>query len=165
MMVLSKAVVGKPRNCLLGACFFAASLASACTGGGNVKLGSDAAVGGPYLGFTDAVREQHEQRKNRLERLSAAALKASPTFYEYVVRQRDVPNLPGDTPVLRVVFNERIFFDTALSDIRPEANAVLDVIAESLRKEPSDVALFVAGHTDSRGSDAYNIDLSYKARQ
>jgi outer membrane protein OmpA-like peptidoglycan-associated protein len=105
---------------------------------------------------------EQENRKKRFQELSSESLKASPKFYDYLIRQRDVPSLPGDMPVLRVVFEERVFFDTALWNIRPEANAVLDVVAQALRKESSAVALFVAGHTDSRGSDEYNLDLSIK---
>ncbi|MEK7854616.1 MAG: OmpA family protein, partial [Acidobacteriota bacterium] len=65
-----------------------------------------------------------------------------------------------DLPVLRVVFPERTFFDTARSTLRPEAQTVASIIAESLRREPPDVAMFVSGHADSRGSDAQNEALS-----
>jgi outer membrane protein OmpA-like peptidoglycan-associated protein len=121
-----------------------------------------APIGGPLLPFADSVREQHNQRIARLQRLSASATAAQPKFYEYLVTQNDVPGLPGDTPVLRVVFEERVFFDTALWNIRSDANAVLELVAEVLRKEPTPVTLFVAGHTDSRGSIEYNKDLSVK---
>jgi hypothetical protein len=65
-------------------------------------------------------------------------------------------------PVLRIVFEERVFFDTDKSDIRAEASPVLESISESLRQRTGQAALFVAGHADARGSDQYNMDLSIR---
>ena len=38
-------------------------------------------------------------------------------------------------------------------------------MAESLRREPPDVSLFVAGHTDSRGDEEYNQELGLRRAQ
>lgn len=105
---------------------------------------------------------EQANRVKRFQELSSRLLKASPKLYEYLIKRQDVPSLPGDMPVLRVVFEEKVFFDTALWDIRPDANAVLDVVAQALKKETPNAVLFVAGHTDSRGSEEYNLDLSVK---
>jgi outer membrane protein OmpA-like peptidoglycan-associated protein len=109
----------------------------------------------------ETVAVEHQDRKARLERL--ASLQGSgptPRFYEYVIPSEELEGVPVDVPVLRVVFPERVFFDTDRAEIRPEAEQVLDLVAASLKREPPDVALFVAGHTDSRGSEAYNYNLS-----
>jgi outer membrane protein OmpA-like peptidoglycan-associated protein len=50
-------------------------------------------------------------------------------------------------------------FDNDMAVLRPEASAILDQAAESL-KAWGDVKVEVAGHTDSRSSDAYNMTLS-----
>jgi hypothetical protein len=82
-------------------------------------------------------------------------------FYEGIVPAARLPASFGvDIPVLRVVFPERSFFDTDEFELRPEAQEIVAIVAESLRKEPPDVTLFVAGHTDSRGNDDYNEALS-----
>lgn len=65
-----------------------------------------------------------------------------------------------DLPVLRIVFPQRVFFDTDKAELRPDAMPVIDLVAEDLRRDVPDVALFIAGHTDSRGSDTYNYTLS-----
>jgi outer membrane protein OmpA-like peptidoglycan-associated protein len=104
----------------------------------------------------------YETRKHLLDQLAAQLIKAKPTFRDYVVKKTDVASLPGDTPVLRVVFDERVFFNTDHWDIRPDALAVLDVVAQALQKEPAGTALFVAGHTDSRASVPYNQKLSVR---
>jgi outer membrane protein OmpA-like peptidoglycan-associated protein len=113
------------------------------------------------LDWWQTVDIEHQDRKARLQRLASLHYNGpAPRFYEYVIPSRDLQGVPVDIPVLRVVFPERVFFDTDKSEIRPEAEPVLDLVAESLRREPPDVALFVAGHTDSRGSEAYNYNLS-----
>jgi outer membrane protein OmpA-like peptidoglycan-associated protein len=51
-------------------------------------------------------------------------------------------------------------FDSAV--LTPEAKAILDRMAQALKEWP-EIEVEVAGHTDSKGSDAYNLELS-KAR-
>jgi len=58
------------------------------------------------------------------------------------------------------VFPQRTFFDTGQDALRPEAQAVVDVVAETLRYDAPDVAVFIAGHTDPRGDRDYNQNLS-----
>ena len=103
---------------------------------------------------------EHEDRKKRFQRLAAQGLIASPSFYEALISKKDLRAFGVDLPVLRVVFPQRVFFDTDKSDLRPEALQVIDLVAEDLRKDVPDVAVFVAGHTDFRGSDEYNYVLS-----
>ena len=105
---------------------------------------------------------EHQDRIDRLTRLASEFSEAeAPLFFEYVVSKKDLPaHYATDIPVLRVVFSEKSFFDTAKSDLRPEAVALIDIIADNLKREPPDVTVFVAGHTDSRGSDEYNHNLS-----
>lgn len=61
---------------------------------------------------------------------------------------------PGDVIVLRGVHFE---FDRAR--LTPDAKQILDVVAEELAKYP-DIRVELAGHTDARGSEAYNQRLS-----
>ncbi len=54
---------------------------------------------------------------------------------------------------------EGVNFDHDKSTLRPDTVATLDEAAATL-KEWGDVQVEVAGHTDSKGSDAYNLKLS-----
>ena len=83
-------------------------------------------------------------------------------FFRYVVDKTHLSGFTSDMPILRIVFPERVFFDTDKWNLRPEAAPILESIALSLRKQVRKVALFVAGHTDSRGSEKYNLDLSIR---
>lgn len=108
------------------------------------------------------VRLEHCDRMKRLRRLSEALPHDQrPRFYEGVVPASRLPDTFGtDLPVLRVVFPDRTFFDTGRANLRSEAKLVASIVAESLRREPPDVAMFVAGHADSRGGDEANEALS-----
>lgn len=107
----------------------------------------------------ETVDLEHSDRVARLKRLSAG--KAGFEFHEDVVRQEEhgLDEFPTDIPILRVIANQDVFFDSGSDVIRREAYPVLDIIADSLRREPPDVSLFVAGHTDWDGSDDYNMAL------
>lgn len=52
-----------------------------------------------------------------------------------------------------------ILFDTDKSVLKPGADSTLDQLAEFLREYP-DRRLLIEGHTDSRGTDSYNVALS-----
>jgi len=52
-----------------------------------------------------------------------------------------------------------VHFDFDKANIRPDARPILDE-ATRILKERGDIHVVVAGHTDSKGSDAYNMKLS-----
>jgi OmpA-OmpF porin, OOP family len=67
------------------------------------------------------------------------------------------------TPVTeeeRKIFAFTVEFDFDLSDIRPEEEKKLDSAAVLLELYPNSTVVF-SGHTDSLGTDAYNIKLGY----
>lgn len=55
----------------------------------------------------------------------------------------------------------RVTFEYNSDRLQPEAFATLDEAVETLRMNP-DLRIEVAGHTDSSGSDAYNLSLSQR---
>ena len=54
-----------------------------------------------------------------------------------------------------------IFFNTDSSQIKPESRPTLSEIAKLMAERPG-LRLLVVGHTDSRGTFDYNIDLSQR---
>jgi outer membrane protein OmpA-like peptidoglycan-associated protein len=136
--------------------------AVACAG---VQYGSDAGNDQTFsaaLSYAEVSETGHVQRRARLRALSTQSLRGTPTFYEYIVSKKDVPNLASDTGVLRIAFDERVFFDTDIWELRSDAQPILDVVSNALRQESREIAVYVAGHTDSRGSKEYNFNLSEK---
>ena len=52
-----------------------------------------------------------------------------------------------------------VLFDTAEAQLKPGANATIEQLAEFMNEYP-DRRLLIEGHTDSRGDEAYNQNLS-----
>lgn len=59
---------------------------------------------------------------------------------------------------------ENIYYDFDKHHIRPDAAAVLDELVRTLRDNPT-LKIELSSHTDSRGSDAYNMALSQRRAQ
>jgi outer membrane protein OmpA-like peptidoglycan-associated protein len=59
----------------------------------------------------------------------------------------------------QVITLRGIYFDTGMATIRPESYPVLDDAVRVLQANPT-VVVEIAGHTDSVGSDSYNMGLS-----
>lgn len=115
------------------------------------------------LTWRETAAIEHQDRMRRLERLARAQVGVTPTITESVIRAADLPAGIGvDLAVARLVFSEKVFFDTGSSELTPEGRRIVSVVAEALRREASDTAVFVAGHTDSRAGDGYNYDLSVR---
>jgi outer membrane protein OmpA-like peptidoglycan-associated protein len=67
------------------------------------------------------------------------------------------------TVVLRVVLQEKaggkVLFDFDKAELKPEARRQLGVVLQAHREQPS-LQVHIVGHTDSVGSDEYNMKLS-----
>jgi outer membrane protein OmpA-like peptidoglycan-associated protein len=110
----------------------------------------------------DTIRTEHEDRINRLARLSRQ-------FGVQAPRREDLQVAPGTVlgenypiPVIRTSYEERTFFDFNKADIRPESGNILDVMAEQMNRDLPDTSLVILGHTDSVGTDGYNAQLSLR---
>jgi outer membrane protein OmpA-like peptidoglycan-associated protein len=61
--------------------------------------------------------------------------------------------------LLAITFKGDVSFDTDSAEVKPGFNSEINRVSEVLKQYPATV-IRVEGHTDSRGSDAYNMDLS-----
>src|SRR5438046_2546825 len=78
-------------------------------------------------------------------------------------------SIPGATIArvgegIAVTFASGILFPFNSTDILPDGRTNLQELAKSLEKYPNSDVLIV-GHTDSVGTDAYNLDLSQRRAQ
>lgn len=64
----------------------------------------------------------------------------------------------------RAIRIENIYFDLNKSDIRPDAAVELDKIVQMMTDNPT-ITIELGSHTDSRGSDPYNLALSDRRAQ
>lgn len=116
------------------------------------------------MGPEEAIALEHQTRSRRLRRLvRELGITPDPEFYEYIIPAAAMPEgSQRDTPVLRVVFPESTFFSTDEAKVLPSAYGIIAAMAGMLQGDVPDVATFVAGHADNRGSEPYNYDLSMR---
>jgi outer membrane protein OmpA-like peptidoglycan-associated protein len=105
----------------------------------------------------DTVSFEHTQRINNLEKLSNQLNTQRPTIEQLQVK---TPSATFPIPVIRFHFDERTFFDSGSSTVRPDSNKIIDMLAEQMKQDMPDTSLVILGHTDSIGSDEYNDNLS-----
>lgn len=80
--------------------------------------------------------------------------------YQEVVKDIELKNIKvGSKIVLR-----NIFFDFDKSTLRPESKTELDRLIQLMNDVPS-LKIELSGHTDSKGSDDYNLKLSQSRAQ
>ncbi len=81
-------------------------------------------------------------------------------FTENVGKPKDVKQLePGRTFVLK-----NIYYDFDKATLRPESTVELDRLVVILNENPT-IKVEISSHTDTRGNDAYNQNLSQKRAQ
>lgn len=86
-----------------------------------------------------------------------------------VIDEKDkCPDTPAGTrvdgdgcPYAPVTVLKGVNFEIDRDRLRPDAKAILDTLVETLKSHP-DMKVEIAGHTDSTGSQAYNLSLSDK---
>ena len=63
--------------------------------------------------------------------------------------------------ITKPVVIDNIFYDFDRATLRPESKTALDEMAQLLRDNPN-VTIEMASHTDRKGTDEYNLDLSHR---
>jgi outer membrane protein OmpA-like peptidoglycan-associated protein len=83
-------------------------------------------------------------------------------YDEYSKRLKSGELFGTDTVSLITIPN--IYYDFDKTELRPESKAVLDSILVFFRDNP-DLSIEIGSHTDSRGSDSYNLKMSQDRAQ
>lgn len=108
-------------------------------------------AGGPNA---DSIREAQEAAARRAA-LEAAQRRRADSIAAAEAAAR---NSVGAAESMRAALTQVVHFDYDQSNIRPEDQAILDAKLPILQANPT-VRLQIAGHTDERGSDEYNLAL------
>lgn len=84
---------------------------------------------------------------------------------------QEVTNVSLDTTIIldqlileKSIVLDNIYYDLDKAEIRPDAAVELDKLVKILVDNPS-IRIELSSHTDSRSSDAYNLDLSQRRAQ
>ena len=62
----------------------------------------------------------------------------------------------------KIEIKDKVYFETDKAIIKTESYGLLDEVAEIINSHPELTKIRIEGHTDSRGNDAYNKDLSQR---
>lgn len=73
---------------------------------------------------------------------------------------RGISSSRGISGVKKAKVDALIHFDTGSDVILPESYKTLDGLGSALQQELHDARISIVGHTDDRGNQQYNLDLS-----
>ncbi|WP_158078934.1 OmpA family protein [Moraxella caviae] len=94
---------------------------------------------------------------------NASMPKQATTVVKYIEQAAPVVATPAPKTPHRITLTDTFRFDGyALSDLTDEGRAKLNEVARALKDFDDLKGVFVVGHTDHFGTDAYNMDLSQK---
>lgn len=103
---------------------------------------------------------------------------SAPTYFSQTIltSTKGKNGAPNDTVWLRTqlvldkiyqtkeIVLQNIYYDLDKYDIRPDAQPTLNQLAKLLKENPN-IRIELASHTDARGSDKYNLNLSQQRAQ
>ena len=78
-----------------------------------------------------------------------------------VMASSDAASISRSQDVLTATFKGDVFFDFDSAALKPGAYSEIDRVATVLNKYPQTM-ITIGGHTDSKGSEAYNLQLSQR---
>lgn len=106
-------------------------------------------------------RAEAEARTRREAEARAAAEREAAARTAREAEERARREAAAALEAARMAFATKIFFDLDKSDLTADARRTLDAKLPLLRTN-ANVRIRIAGHTDERGSDAYNIALGQR---
>lgn len=114
---------------------------------------------------TAAAQEQARVAQAQAQQAQVAQQQAEQARREAEDTQRQLAELQAKQTERGMVLTlGDVLFDTAAATLKPGAGAVLDRVAGFLN-ENEGTKVMIEGHTDSRGSDQYNQELSQRRAQ
>ncbi len=133
-------------------------------GDGNIEINADGS--GKWIGDPEGIVENRGDGTGTVgavpREVKMAPLPPLPPAGKFPLLDKFKPS--GAPCGYVITLNDKVLFDFDKDVIRPDAGKVLDVLATALGKVPSS-AMEIRGHTDAKGSDGYNQDLSERRAQ
>ncbi len=117
------------------------------------------AVAGGLVGTAigDYMDKQEAEMRQALANVEAASIQRE----QQVLEQAEAGRVQGDLDVLTVTFKSDYLFSVNSSILQAGAYDEIDRVAQVLNKFPQ-TTIQIAGHTDSTGSETYNMQLSQR---
>lgn len=119
-------------------------------------------AGGIIMSHGALIEQEHNDRIQRIRRLAKDYDIPPPSVDQQLYLPKELFGTDRDIPVIRVAWSDRTFFDTDRDTPRTDSESVLAMLTEAVSNDLPDTHLLVVGHTDARGSESYNEDLSLR---
>ncbi len=120
-----------------------------------------------YLDLNEDARQesqaQLQKSKAQLQQERELRMKAEREAAAALMKLDSIANVKKESKQTVITLPGEVLFKTGKSDLRENAQAKLGQVAEALSQQAENATMIIVGHTDSRGSETYNLDLS-KAR-
>jgi outer membrane protein OmpA-like peptidoglycan-associated protein len=109
---------------------------------------------------TTGLNENQQKFSKTAEEALARAEEALTSAKKALTHAEEVGKLAKGKLLFEVTFtDESVHYGFDLSNLSDEAKAALDYFAERMKTENKNVYIEIQGHTDSVGTDAYNLRL------
>lgn len=119
-------------------------------------------VGGIIMSHGALIEQEHHDRVQRIRRLAGKHDIPPPSVDQQLFLPKELFGTDRDVPVIRIAWSDRAFFDTDRDIPRADSQSILAMLAEAVRNDLPDTHVLVVGHTDARGPESYNEDLSLR---
>jgi len=107
--------------------------------------------------------QEGTDRLNRVNRLAKEMNIANKPKAKLIEVEPDqLQGIDYKIPVLRLRFSDMAFFNTNSAEFKRDSIEIIDLVAETIKRDMPDTQLLLMGHTDSRGTEEYNMNLSLR---
>ena len=113
--------------------------------------------------YVDPVSKRVDAHETSIKEMSTRLDETSRTAQEALERAKAAHKLAeGKLLYEKVLSDDNFKFATNKAELTDEAKTLLDDFANKLKTENQNVYIEIQGHTDNRGSEAYNLKLGEK---
>lgn len=136
------------------------AILAGCNAAALVTAPSSPPPGATLVSQGALIEQEHLDRLQRIRRLAEKCAVPPPSVDQQLLLPRQLFATDRDLPVIRVAWSDRVFFATDRAEPLATSEPMLCVVAGVMKGDLPDTHLAVVGHTDARGSEAYNDALS-----
>ncbi len=111
------------------------------------------------------LRGQYQATQQALSAEQQARMEAESRAQSTASELARVATVKQEARGMVITLSGQVLFPSGKAELLPSARASLDQVANALLHANPDATIVVEGHTDSRGSEALNLDLSTRRAQ
>lgn len=111
------------------------------------------------------LRGDYKESQQSLQASEAARAEAEKRATQAAADLARIASVKQETRGMVITLSGQVLFASGKSELLPSAQAKLSEVANALTQNNPDASIVVEGHTDSQGSETFNLDLSTRRAQ